>query len=305
MENTDLLQNGALGTEEEKETEAVVGESSAPSGEDLYKAYQNGATLEELQDMYAAAPAQETGDLPEGGEESEDDEEPAREEVAKDAAEHQPFKVYETQEDFQKHFNHEWNKRYAGMQRKMSEQEAEVNQVRKLLAEVLGVPEETAIDELRHRSIVAGAEKAGYDNPEQYAALKKAEQEVATLRQAESERVARAAVDEIRRQGAALAQKVNQFDLDRAMENDVFRQTVFSLHKAGSPDAVERAYRAVFFEELMKQSEPRKETPVRPKEGGAAPKARHAVKPVNVAGMSREQILDMEKRILRGERIEI
>ena len=236
---------------------------------------------------------------PESGDDSEESEETiAGKEPDK------PFRVYQTREDFQKHFDHEWGKRHGETMRKMSEQERQIDETSGLLAEVLGVPKEQALEELRARRYAMEAQQNGYENPEQYAALKKAENQIAEMRQAERQRQVDEQIADIRRQGALLSSKVSGFDLDKAMENEAFRQTVFSLQKAGAQDSVEKAFRAVFFEEFLKQSEaPKKETVHRPREGAAAPKTKTAVRPANVAGMSSSDIKDLEKRILRGETV--
>lgn len=311
MENTDILTNGA------ESAEAVVNgsEKQSVSGEDLFSAYQEGTSFEELQRMFAEKeetdPSKEqAADAAGAEEEFLENEAPetdqGQELPPENAAEESkvPYRVYETKEDFQKHFDHEWNKRYATMKSKMSEQEARIEETKSLLAEVLGVPAERAMEELEKRRYAQEAEQNGYDNPEQYAALKRAEKEIAGYKRAEEARAAERSVAEIRRQGDALSQQFSAFDLDRAMENEMFRQTVFSLHRAGAQDAVERAFKAVFFEDFIKQSEPKKEMVIRPKEGGVSPKTRGAVKSVNVASYSPAQIRALEKDIISGKKID-
>jgi len=316
MENVDILTNGAGGAEEEQRV----------SGEDLFQAYQDGKSFEELKEMFAARgeePEEEAGNpstvfdgpppltqgrLGEEAETADEEAEPAEttgsEELKTEEGSGKPFRVYQTREDFQKHFDHEWGKRHGETMRKMSEQERQIEETSGLLAEVLGVPKEKALEELRSRRYAMEAQQNGYENPEQYAALKKAENQIAEMRQAERQRQIDEQIADIRRQGSLLSSKVSGFDLDKAMENEAFRQTVFSLQKAGAQDSVEKAFRAVFFEEFMKQSKaPEKPVVSRPREGAAAPKTKTAVKPVNVAGMNSSDIRELEKRILRGETV--
>lgn len=309
MENTDILTNGA------------GADGKEVSGEDLFRAYQEGKSFDELKEMFSGTvddgeqesdlssdeveslEQDESEDISEAEEAEQEPETSESENVVADAQDGKPFRVFKTQEDFQRVFDRAWGERHAETMRKMTEQESKIEEMTGILSTLLGVPKEKAFQELQSRRWAAEAEKEGYENPDQYAALKRAENQIAEMKQAEQRRQMDERIADIRRQGDALGARVKGFNLDTAMENEMFRQTVFTLQQAGAKDSVEKAFRAVFFDEFMKQSRPAVKAAPRPKEGAMAPKSNADVKPVNVAGLSGREIRDLEKRILNGEKI--
>ncbi len=317
MENTEMLNRGEEVVEQEQET--------GVTGEELYQAYQDGKSFDELKEMFSGGsnfeeelpPAEESGETdPNGGEENiivNQEEEQTKESAngsqvpaQEPAGEQDKPYVFKNQKAYQEHFDKAFGKRHAETLSKLSQQEKLIDEMSGLLSNVLGVPKESALEELRKRHYAVEAEQKGYDNPEQYAALKKAENEAAELRRQVQARQVDEQIADIRRQGEALKQKVSGFDLDGAMENELFRQTVFSLQKAGAADSVERAFRAVFFEEFMKRAEaPKQAASPRPREGAAGSRTKTAVKPSDVAKFSASHIKDLERRILNGEKVEL
>ena len=351
----EVLQNGILENDQETGDDVLSDdfqETEAVSSEELFAAYREGKSLEELNGMLFGGSKGDTelsGATPDGeGQKQEHPsdqltpatpytEEPPEEPMGhtgnKEHAEmnaHErgekekpaPYQVYETKEDFQRHLDFEWNKRYRETREQYERQEREMAHVRKLLAGVLQVSEDEAVAELARRRFTMEAEEKGIENPEQYATLRRVQEENEQLRRQaqtftarqEAEQNARRQVEEIRRQGDELTRKVSGFDLDKAMENDSFRRTVFSLHQAGEKDAVLGAYRAVFFEDYIRNAK-REAAPAagthqpikvtRPKEGGAAHGAGGQVKPMDFSRMSQQEIAAIEKRILNGEKIQI
>lgn len=308
MENTELLHGGAEG----------AGQETGVTGEDLFRAYQEGKSIDELKGMFSSSESEEetetdsyvTGEEPEddGGvdQTDEDPEEPEEQDEPKEEKPTPKPYVFESQEAYQRHFDRAFGKRHAETLSQLSEQKKTIDEISGLLANVLGVSKEKAFDELRSRHYAVEAEEKGYDNPEQYAALKQAENRIADLEKQAQKRIVDEQIADIRRQGTDLSQKIKGFDLDSAMENEMFRQTVFTLQKQGATDSVERAFKAVFFDEFLKSGQPaRTKEPVRrPKEGAVSPKTNTAVKNSNVSSFSGAQIRDLEKRILRGEKIE-
>ena len=317
MENTEFLNRGEEIAEQEQGT--------GVTGEALYQAYQDGKSFDELKEMFSRGNNFEE-ELSPGGEGEETDPEDGEKNTIVNQAEEQaeenadggrapaqepageqdkPY-VFKSQKAYQEHFDKAFGKRHAETLSKLSQQEKLIDEMSGLLSNVLGVPKESALEELRSRHYAVEAEQKGYDNPEQYAALKRAENEVAELRRQEQARQVNEQVADIRRQGEALKQKVSGFDLDGAMENELFRQTVFSLQKAGATDSVERAFRAVFFDEFMKRAEaPKQEVSPRPREGAAGSRTKTAVKPSDVAKFSASHIRDLERRILNGEKVDL
>lgn len=302
MENTDLLLNN--GTEE-------VAESTV-SGEELYAAYEQGKSFDELNKMMFP---EETEDVIQEVQPETTDAETVQEENAgaETPEEPKPFKEFKTQEEWQKFFDNAFNHRYGEMRRTMTEKENRLNETNGLLAELLGVSKDNAFDELKKRKYTLEAEREGYADPTQYAALKNAESQIAELKRAnenrqkeEADRLVNEQVADIRRQGDVLSAKVPSFDIDKAMENVAFRQTVFSLHRAGETAAVEKAFKACFFDDFMKaQSAQKRESVARPIEGATTPKTQTAVKPLNVAAMSGADIRKLERDILAGKYVDL
>ena len=301
MENTELLQNGAEGVE-------------LASGEELFKAYQEGKSAEELYEMMQPSKTEAVVDREE--EDTEEQVEPvANEETVVEETvapkEQKPFKSFKTQEEWQEFFDKSFNKRYSGMKIDMAEKEKKLNETNGLLEELLGVPKENVLEELRRRKYAIEAEKEGYADPTQYAALKSAESQLEAYKKAEEKRkqeeeaqAVSERVADIRRQGDELSKKVSSFNIDKAMEDVAFSQTVFSLHNAGVTDAVEKAFRSCFFDEYMKQFSTKKEVVARPREGATAPKIQTAVKPIDTSKMTRDEIKRIEKDILSGKYID-
>ena len=295
MENTDLLQNGV------ESAEATI------TGDELFEAYQSGKSIEELQSMFTAHNETE----PEVEPEETDTKEVVEETVAEEPKEQKPFRLFQTQEEWQEFFDKSFNKRYSNMKVEMAEKEKALNETNGILAELLGVSKENTLEELRKRKYALEAEREGIADPTQYAALKNAENKLEEYKRAEEERKqeeeaqkVNESVADIRRQGDELTKKISGFNLDKAMEDVAFRQTVFSLHKAGVPDSVEKAFKSCFFDEYMKQFASKKEVVARPKEGATAPKIQTAVKPLNVSAMSGADIRKIEKEILAGRYVD-
>ncbi len=312
MENTEFLNRDEEIVEQETET--------GVTGEGLFQAYQEGKSIEELKELFASGTEsvteEETGGVEPPAPDAEEEDGGAQPSQADEESEEtgkpsetkptpKPY-VFESQEAYQKHFDRAFGKRHAETLSQLSEQKKVIDEMSGLLAGVLGVTKEKAFDELRSRHYAIEAEQKGYTDPEQYAALKQAENEIANLKRQAQQRTVDEQIADIRRQGEALSGKVSGFNLDRAMENEMFRQTVFTLQKQGATDSVERAFKAVFFDEFIKSTQPApaKEPIRRPIEGATSPKTKAAVKSANVSSFSSEQIKDLEKRILRGEKVE-
>ena len=227
--------------------------------------------------------------------------------------EEKPFKVYQTQEEFQRDFDKSWNKRYAKEKTEREAKDAEYDELLTSLGALLGVPKENAKDELIKRQRTLEAERKGED-PDSYIARVSAEEERDKLRaQIDSDNRAKegaALVADIRGQGAAISARDKSFDIDAAMENPEFKRCVFSLYRAFPGKAVEMAYDMVYKKTAVPppvNSVPATTTPgqMRPAEGAATAVTTGARKPVDYSKMSSGDIRDIDKRIMRGERVEI
>ena len=94
-----------------------------------------------------------------------------------------PFRVFDTQEDYQRTFDNAWNKRYGKMMHEQEARSAEHNALLSDLGALLGVAPEQAAGELNRRRLLLEAQQQGNESPETYAALKTVEQERDNLKQ--------------------------------------------------------------------------------------------------------------------------
>ena len=231
----------------------------------------------------------------------------------------QPFRVFHTQEEYQRVFDNAWNKRYGKMMREQDSKNMEYDSLLSDLGDLLGVSKEDAHRELSRRKLMLEAQQRGEEDPESYAAVKAAEAErdgyKAQLDRQAKQAQAREVVANIRRQGAEVSKHDPSFALDSAMENPEFAKIVFSLYSQMPDRAVEVAYRTIYggaqassggqkepsFTDSAKQFGAQA---VRPVEGGVAGRVKAERKPPDFAKMSDKDILDIQNRVLRGEKVE-
>nr|DAI53601.1 MAG TPA: hypothetical protein [Caudoviricetes sp.] len=231
----------------------------------------------------------------------------------------QPFRVFHTQEEYQRVFDNAWNKRYGKMMREQESKNMEYDSLLSDLGDLLGVSKEDAHRELSRRKLMLEAQQRGEEDPESYAAVKAAEAErdgyKAQLDRQVKQAQAREVVANIRRQGAEVSKHDPSFALDSAMENPEFAKIVFSVFSQMPDRAVEVAYRTIYggtqasdggqkepsFTDSAKQFDAQA---VRPVEGGVAGRVKAERKPPDFAKMSDKDILDIQNRVLRGEKVE-
>ena len=137
---------------------------------------------------------------------------------------------------------------------------------------------------------------------------------------------AREVVANIRRQAAGIAEMDPSFNLDDAMQNPEFANVVFSLYASMPERAVDLAYRTIYagndgsmgrttqptsktagaqFAGLSNgQRQPRADFAARPVEGGVSGRVNSQRKPPDFSRMSDKDILDIQNRVLRGEKVE-
>lgn len=217
-----------------------------------------------------------------------------------------PFRVYNTQEEFQRDFDKSWNKRYAKEKTEREAKDAEYDELLTSLGALLGVPKENAKEELRRRKLTLEAQNVG-EEPESYIARKSVEEERDALRaQIDSDNRAKEGatlVADIRAQGAKISAKDKSFNIDVAMADPEFQKIVFSLYNAFPGRAVEMAYDTLIKNGVATDNRPAAQ--VRPPEGAATAVTTGARKPVDYSKMSSGDIRDIDKRIMRGEKVEI
>lgn len=224
-----------------------------------------------------------------------------------------PFRVFDTEEDFQRTFDTAWNKRYGKMMRDNDAKDKEHQNLLQDLGALLGVSPENAAEELKRRKLSMEAQKSG-ENPELYAARVKAEEE-RDLYKSQLEKQRRQAqvsevVGKIRAQGESLKAKDPTFDIDSAMQNPAFSRIVMALFPSMPDRAVEIAY-SEFKNAQGKGSAVQAMPPVnnplsrRPVENGVAGGISSQRKPIDFSRMSDKDILALQDRIMNGEKIDI
>lgn len=218
-----------------------------------------------------------------------------------------PFRVYNTQEEFQRDFDRSWNKRFGKQKEEAERKEAEHTELLADIADLLGVAPENAADELKHRKMTHAAQRAGKD-PDEYIETENLRAENARLKESEEKRQAKALVDEINAQGAAISQVDPTFDINEAMRNPEFARQVFFTRQTNPERAVEIAYKIFYADKVAPAPQTVPATAsavVRPQEGAATAVTTGARKPVDFSNMSSKDILAMEKEIMKGKKIEI
>lgn len=297
--------------------------TGAEFADELLRAYEEGESVDGLNEMLSQMEAgseeenepneiEDNEHLPfAGGNESEESNADDNREEPEEKGKNEkmpPFKTFDTQENYQKHIDRIVNNRFRKNKEAEEKLTAEFNGFKNQVAEFLGIPPENVLDELEKRSLTAKAEAEGLI-PEQVIEKARHSREVENLKNQLAERdradSIKQAVADITAQGEALSKDFPGFDLDEAMEDDAFRSTVFSLYNISPENAVKRAFLA---SEGMGFIRPENES-TKPKrtisEGAASPKSSASVKKINVSELTDNEILEIEKKITRGEKVNI
>ncbi len=214
-----------------------------------------------------------------------------------------PFRVYNTQEEFQRDFNRSWNQRYGKQKEEQEKKDKEYNDLLKDLADMLGVEPSAAAEELRRRSLTRKAESEG-KSPEDYIELENLRAENARLKESEESAKAKAIVDEINAQGAKIAQMDPAFDINEAMKNPEFARQVFFTRQTNPERAVEIAYK-IFYQDKEPTTVPSVPGQKRPIEGAMSAQTTGARQGVDFSKMSSEDMRALDKKILKGEKVNI
>lgn len=280
--------------------------------DELLRAYDEGKSIDELNEMLGAGETENEEGLPFAEDEEENKEEKAeayappteeKKETHSGTAE-KPYRTYSTQEAFQKDFDKRFNYRYRKERERSEAKEREFEAFRTQVAEFLGVSPDKALDELEERTIRTRAESSGED-AEALIEKSKTSRELEQLRRELAENrkreAANRAIADIRAQGEELKKSFPDFDLDEAMEEEGFRDTCFSLYNLSPENAVKKAFLAC--EGLGKFQKKESVREPRVSEGAARPSTSSAVKKVDISGMTDREVLDYERRILNGEKV--
>lgn len=221
--------------------------------------------------------------------------------------ESKPYRVYNTQEEFQRDFDRSWNQRYGKQKAEQEKKDKEYSDLLKDLAKLLGTTPDSAASELRKRRMTTEAEREG-KNPDEYIEIENLRAENARLKESEESAKAKAIVDEINAQGAKIAKTDPAFNINEAMKNPEFARQVFFTRQTNPERAVEIAYK-IFYDGKKIVDAPLKpvvsQPPARPSEGAAVSKTSGEKKPVDFSKMSSKDILAMEKEIMRGKKFDI
>lgn len=184
------------------------------------------------------------------------------------------------------------------------------------LSALLEVERDEVTNMVRRQRFEKDAESAGVIDKELYAKYKDAEEQLnKTTRQHEAEQRQARFYADINSQIAQFQKKVPTFDMNRAVDNEQFSRLLSRLYEDESvrDSALEMAYNAVFFDDMVRQVAQSERDKVissvrsgqmRISEGAAQNAGGAAVK-LNVGKMTDEQIAEMAARALNGEQIEI
>lgn len=218
--------------------------------------------------------------------------------------ENKPFRVYQTQEEFQRDFDRSWDKRYGKQKEEAERKDAEYKSLLSDVAELLGVEPDEAAAELRKRKLTSAAQKEG-KNPDEYIETENLRAENKRLKETEDRRKAEGIINEINAQGARIKETDPAFDINEAMKNPDFARQVFFTRQTNPERAVEIAYK-IYYE--PKAAAPRAApapTVVRPREGAATAATTGEKRPVDFSRASDADILKIQERLLRGESIDV
>ncbi len=221
-----------------------------------------------------------------------------------ESSENKPFRVYNTQEEFQRDFDRSWDKRYGKQKEESERKDREHNELISDLAELLGVTPENAPEELKRRKLARQADREGKDVDDLYE-IDKLRTENEQYKKQEETRKAEAVVADINAQGAAISKIDPSFDINEAMKNPEFRRQVFFTRQTNPERAVEIAYKLYYGDKTRGMAPAQTTVPQRPPEGAATAATTGARKPVDYTKLSSEDIRALDKKMMRGEKIEI
>lgn len=324
-----------------QDTAVDAGAASAPiTGEELYEKYENGASIEDLNEMLERGVSEESAPLSASGSDNETragngshaiavgererERSVNREQRTADGAEtnnssdvesgaEEPEQQQEeatTQQEAapkermytQKDFDRVIGRRVGEEQRRQAA-------LLEDLAAVLGVEKDKVAETVRRQRLEAEAEAQGVQDKELYARARQLEQQQAEFQRQQAANAAfQQKIADLQQQGKAAG-----VDIVELSSNDAFVGMVNNLYRdpATRENAVKLAYHAVFFDDVVKQAaEAEREKVIstvkagqmRVDEGAAGNTAGAASK-VDVGKLTDDQIADIVARAQNGEKI--
>ncbi len=183
------------------------------------------------------------------------------------------------------------------------------------LSVLLGISRDEVTNAVRKQRYEAEAEAAGVADKDLYAKNKLLEQQNEQFAQERQEQQKQAQFyQEISRQISDFQKKVPAFDMNKAVENRRFSRLLSNLYddEITRGDALELAYNAVFFDEAIRQAAQAERekviSSVRSGQAriseGAAKGASGAAAKIDVNKLTDEQIADLAARAANGEQIQ-
>ena len=262
----------------------------------------------------AESSMEETAALADSGQEQEytgDSQETAAAEIGENggpAAE--PYRVFQTQEEYQSYFDDVMGKRLKGA-RETSEKLNRLSPIVEMLGKKYGTRDETALAEaLRQEVVATGAFNEGMTEA-QYSEKLDNEEKIRTMEQQLGDFRHQQFVAALEHDLSKLAEEKPEFYGKAASEELAGDQKFIALLSQGF--SVKEAYDALHLTELLQQSAQAVGKQVvdnivargeRPAESAAVPAAAGNVS-FDVAKMTDEEIDELTKRAMRGERISL
>lgn len=276
------------------------------SGEALFERFENGETIDELNETLAQA-------------EEDTEKEPANTDVGQekatiqdegeDAGEDTRETVQKKEEARQRTFTQRDVDYMIG--KKTSELARKHSKLLDNLSKIMGVSRDEVTSAVQKQLYESEAEAAGVADAELYAKNKALEEENTAQKQQMAQEQF---YSDINNQIAMLKKKAPRFNMDSAVENGRFVRLVSTLYEDAETrgDALELAYNAVFFDEALKTAARVEREKVitsvrsgqtRISEGAAGSSSGATVK-IDVGKLTDEQIAELASRAANGEHIQ-
>ena len=290
------------------------------SGETLFEQYENGASVDELNELLAQTDG--ASDEAKIHTQSEADEENEEKEAEQEGAEQEGKTNANSRETAQKATDSTKQERTFTQRdvdymigKKTRDLTKKHSSLLDDLSVLLGISRDEVTNAVRKQRYEAEAEAAGVADKDLYAKNKQLEQQNEQLAQERQEQQKQAQFyAEINRQISDLQKKVPAFDMNKAVENRRFSRLLSNLYddEITRGDALELAYNAVFFDEAIRQAAQAEREKVistvrsgqaRISEGAAKGTSGAAAR-IDVNKLTDEQIADLAARAANGEQIQ-
>lgn len=294
--------------------------TGAVSGETLFEQYENGASVDELNELLAQPDG--ASDKAQTHTQTKADEQNKEQEAKPEDAEQEAQSNADSRETVQGVTNSKKQERTFTQRdvdymigKKTRDLTKKHSSLLDDLSILLGISRDEVTNAVRKQRYEAEAEAAGVADKDLYAKNKLLEQQNEQFAQERQEQQKQAQFyQEINRQISNFQKKVPAFDMNKAVENRRFSRLLSNLYddEITRGDALELAYNAVFFDEAIRQTAQAEREKVissvrsgqaRISEGAANGTAGAAAK-IDVNKLTDEQIADLATRAANGEQIQ-